>query len=106
MILIVEDEVRIANWLKVFFEDDGFVAEVAHDGEVGLHLAHTHQPELIVLDLMLPKLDGMEVCRILRDEPAAGGWGWRLPALSLRRTGVGFLSRAKGWAMGQLCDSN
>lgn len=70
LILIIEDEVRIANWLKVFFEDEGFTAEVIHDGEAGLHLARTLMPNLIVLDLMLPNLDGMEVCRILRSESA------------------------------------
>lgn len=68
LILIIEDEKRIANWLKVFFEDAGFQAEVAYDGETGLDLAHTLEPDLIVLDLMLPRLDGMEVCRILRRE--------------------------------------
>lgn len=68
LILIIEDEKRIANWLKAFFEDAGFQAEVAYDGETGLDLAHTLEPDLIVLDLMLPRLDGMEVCRILRRE--------------------------------------
>ena len=68
MILIIEDEVRIANWVKVFFEEEGFSAEVAHDGQTGLDLAQALDPDLIVLDLMLPRLDGMEVCRILRRE--------------------------------------
>ncbi len=54
--------------MKVFFEDAGFAAEVAYDGETGLELAHTLTPDLIVLDLMLPGLDGMELCRILRRE--------------------------------------
>lgn len=67
-ILIIEDEIRIANWVKVFFEDAGFAAEVTHDGESGLRLARSLNPDLIVLDLMLPKLDGMELCRILRRE--------------------------------------
>ncbi|MEM7110933.1 MAG: response regulator transcription factor [Chloroflexota bacterium] len=68
MILIVEDEVRIANWLKVFFEDAGYVAEVTHDGQSGLELARSLNPDLIILDLMLPCLDGMDVCSILRRE--------------------------------------
>ena len=68
MILIVEDDARIAKWVKIFFEEAGFAAEVAYDGETGLTLARTLAPDLIVLDLMLPRLDGMELCRILRRE--------------------------------------
>ena len=67
-ILIVEDEPRIAHWLKVHFERAGFSAEVAGDGRSGLALARSRRPHLIVLDLMLPRLDGMQVCRILRRE--------------------------------------
>ena len=67
-ILIVEDDTRIANWVKVYFERGGFSAEVAHDGEAGLALARSLNPDLIILDLMLPRLDGVELCRILRRE--------------------------------------
>ena len=69
-ILIVEDEPRIAHWLKIRFERAGFCADVAHDGRTGLALARASRPHLIVLDLMLPRLDGMQVCRILRRESA------------------------------------
>ena len=69
-ILIVEDEPRIAHWLKIRFERAGFSAEVAGDGRTGLALARSRRPHLIVLDLMLPRLDGMQVCRILRRESA------------------------------------
>lgn len=69
-ILIVEDEPRIAHWLKIHFERAGFSAEVAGDGRAGIALARSHCPHLIVLDLMLPRLDGMQVCRILRRESA------------------------------------
>ena len=67
-VLIVEDDTRIANWVKVYFERAGFLAEVAHDGESGLDLARELAPDLIVLDLTLPRLDGVELCRILRRE--------------------------------------
>ena len=67
-VLIVEDDTRIANWVKVYFERAGFSAEVTHDGESGLELARTLLPDLIILDLMLPRLDGVELCRILRRE--------------------------------------
>ena len=67
-VLIVEDDTRIANWVKVYFERAGFSAEVTHDGESGLELARDLTPDLIILDLMLPRLDGVELCRILRQE--------------------------------------
>ena len=67
-VLIIEDDTRIANWVKVYFERAGYCAEVAHDGEYGLSLARDLAPDLIVLDLMLPRLDGVELCRILRRE--------------------------------------
>ncbi len=67
-VLIIEDDTRIAHWVKVYFERAGFFAEVAHDGELGLDMARDLAPDLIILDLMLPRLDGVEVCRILRRE--------------------------------------
>ena len=67
-VLIVEDDPRIANWVKVYLERAGFSAHVTHDGESGLALARQLTPDLIVLDLMLPGLDGVELCRILRRE--------------------------------------
>ena len=67
-VLIIEDDTRIANWVKVYFERAGFFAEVAHDGESGLDLARDLIPDLIILDLMLPHLDGVELCRSLRRE--------------------------------------
>ena len=53
---------------QVYFERAGFSAEVAHDGESGLALARSLSPGLVILDLMLPRLDGVELCRILRRE--------------------------------------
>ena len=67
-VLIIEDDTRIANWVKVYFERAGFSAEVAHDGESGLALARNLTPDLVILDLRLPRLDGVEMCRILRRE--------------------------------------
>ena len=67
-VLIIEDDTRIANWVKVYFKRAGFWAEVAHDGESGLDQARNLSPDLIILDLMLPRLDGVELCRILRRE--------------------------------------
>ena len=67
-ILIIEDDRRIANWLKVYFERAGFAAEVAYDGLAGLTAARNLMPDLIILDLMLPRLDGIQVCHRLRRE--------------------------------------
>ncbi len=67
-VLIVEDDKRIANWVKVYFERGGFSVEVAHDGEAGLALARNLGPDLIILDLTLPRLDGVKLCRIVRKE--------------------------------------
>lgn len=67
-ILVIEDDKRIAEWVKIYFERAGFAAEVTHDGQTGLERARALDPTLIVLDLMLPRLDGMEVCNILRQE--------------------------------------
>ena len=67
-VLIVEDDTRIANWVRVYFERAGFSAQVTHDGESGLALARALKPDLIVLDLMLPRLNGVELCKILRRE--------------------------------------
>ena len=67
-VLIVEDDTRIARWVQVYFERAGFAAEVAHDGAAGLARARELTPDLIILDLMLPRVDGVEVCRTLRRE--------------------------------------
>lgn len=65
-ILVVEDEISIATLLKYNLEQAGFEVIAVHDGQEGLEKALAIQPDLILLDLMLPKLDGMEVCKSLR----------------------------------------
>ncbi len=66
-ILLVEDDPKTAYLVRVYLESDIYRVTVATDGEMALQLAHQHEPDLIVLDLMLPKLDGREVCRRLRE---------------------------------------
>jgi two-component system response regulator MprA len=68
-ILVIEDEQRIADFLKRGFTYEGFQVEVRYDGEAGLKAARDNPPDLVILDVMLPGLDGWEVCRRLR----AGG---------------------------------
>lgn len=65
-VLIIEDEAAIQELMRFNLEREDFTVLAAGDGEVGLNLARTEQPDLIVLDLMLPKLDGYEVCKALR----------------------------------------
>lgn len=65
-ILIVEDEADLANALKLRFESVGFAADVAIDGQQALQKVRDNPPDLIILDLMLPKIDGYKVSRILK----------------------------------------
>src|SRR5438552_1467387 len=67
-VLIVEDEKDIVRLLKYNLEKEGYEVLSASDGEAGLSAARKEKPDLVILDLMLPKLDGMEVCRSLRQE--------------------------------------
>ncbi|NJK80753.1 MAG: response regulator transcription factor [Chloroflexaceae bacterium] len=65
-ILIVDDERKIVQGLVAYFEQAGFETLPAYDGRTALELAQREQPDLIVLDLMLPELDGFEVCKRIR----------------------------------------
>ncbi|QPJ62628.1 MAG: response regulator transcription factor [Candidatus Nitronauta litoralis] len=67
-ILIVEDEKKVAGFIKKGLEEETYAVDVAYDGEEGLLLADTNQYDLIVLDLMLPKMGGLEVLTQLRDK--------------------------------------
>jgi len=64
--LIIEDDERLAVPLKEFFEHQQYLVSIANDGELGLCLASQATYDIILLDLMLPKVDGMTVCRTLR----------------------------------------
>jgi heavy metal response regulator len=65
-ILVVEDEKKVAGFLKKGFQEERYTVDVAYDGEEALALAEMNQYDLIVLDIMLPKKDGMEVLNQLR----------------------------------------
>jgi len=67
-ILVVEDEHKIANSIKKGLEQESYAVDVAFDGEQGFDLAAAEDYDVIILDLMLLKMDGMEVCRKLRKE--------------------------------------
>jgi len=76
-ILIVDDEEHLADALAHNLQFEGFATTIANDGEEGLKLARTIQFDLVILDIMMPKLDGLEVCRRLR------ATGSRVPILFL-----------------------
>ena len=76
-ILVVEDEKKVASFIKRGLEEEGFNVDVAHDGEEGLFMAETNPYSLILMDLMLPKKDGLTVLRELRDK------GISIPVLCL-----------------------
>lgn len=65
-ILIVEDEVGIADFLKQGLEEEGYTVLVAYDGEAGLALALEQKVNVILLDWMLPKMNGIDICKALR----------------------------------------
>jgi DNA-binding response OmpR family regulator len=69
-ILVVDDERSITDLLEYNLQRNGYQVVVARDGRQALRLAEAEQPDLVILDLMLPGLDGLDVCRVLRRESA------------------------------------
>jgi DNA-binding response OmpR family regulator len=67
-ILVVEDDIKTANLIRLYLRQAGYKVEAANDGYTGLDLSRSMQPDLIILDLMLPNLDGLDICRLLRLE--------------------------------------
>ncbi len=68
-ILVVDDEPDILEFLQYNLEKEGFSVVTASDGEAGIQKAEQENPDLIILDIMMPKMDGVEVCRVLRSRP-------------------------------------
>ncbi|HAL56332.1 MAG TPA: DNA-binding response regulator, partial [Bacteroidetes bacterium] len=65
-ILLVEDEAAMLKGLRDACEHNGYTVLAAKDGETALQLAEDHEPDVIILDVMLPRADGFDVCRTLR----------------------------------------
>ena len=65
-ILVVDDEAYIVELVKFNLEKEGYQVIVASDGRNALKMVQTEQPDLVLLDIMLPNIDGLEVCRILK----------------------------------------
>lgn len=67
-VLVVDDDTKTVELVKLYLNRDGYRVLTAYDGAEALRLAREGHPDLIILDLMLPGIDGLEVCRTLRDE--------------------------------------
>ena len=67
-ILVVDDEVELIKAIQIRLEQAGYEALFAYDGQQGLEKAHKEKPDLIILDLMLPKMDGYKVCALLKGD--------------------------------------
>lgn len=68
-VLVVEDEQEIAHLIQLYLEKEGFTVHLCHHGAQAVQMAQTLQPDVVVLDLMLPGLDGLEVCAQIRQKP-------------------------------------
>lgn len=66
-VLLVEDDTRIANFVSKGLRENSYAIDVAYDGEQGIYQTTIHDYDLIILDVMLPKIDGFEVCRRIRE---------------------------------------
>lgn len=69
-VLIVDDDTNICELLRLYLEKEGFEAVVANDGEAAIAAEAQHNPDIMLLDIMLPKLDGWQVCREIRKTSA------------------------------------
>ena len=67
-ILVVDDEKKIVDIVRAYLEREGFQTMAAYDGKTALDMARSQSPDLVVLDLMLPEISGLDVCRALRRE--------------------------------------
>ena len=65
-ILVVDDELTLRNTIRAYLEDEGYMVQTANDGRMALQVFRSFQPDLVVLDIMLPELDGLEVLRQIR----------------------------------------
>lgn len=90
--LVVEDDGNIAELLRLYLEKDGFEVAIASDGGTGVRLAQSEEPDIILLDIMLPVLDGWQVCRKVRETS-------RVPIIMLTAKGETF-DKVNGLDMG------
>jgi DNA-binding response OmpR family regulator len=77
-ILVVEDEVHVSSFIKKGLEEEGHFVDVAYDGELGLNLACNREFDVIILDVILPHVNGLEICRKIRERH-----GFAVPVIML-----------------------
>ena len=68
-IVVVDDEYFISRSLSFIFEKEGYACSVASDGKEGLELVRREKPDLVFLDISMPKMDGYQVCKAIREDP-------------------------------------
>ena len=90
--LVVEDDGNIAELLRLYLEKDGFEVSIAADGGTGVRLAQTKEPDILLLDIILPVLDGWQVCRKVRETS-------RVPIIMLTAKGETY-DKVNGLEMG------
>lgn len=81
-LLIVEDETEILSFISDYLKEKGYTVSIARDGLDGLNKARHHSPDLIVLDVNLPKMNGFQVCRLLKYDQSYSHipiilWTWK-----------------------------
>ena len=77
-VLVVEDEVNVSSFIRKGLEEEGFTVDVAFDGAIGTNLALTREYDVILLDVVLPQLNGLEICRKIRERH-----GYSVPIIML-----------------------
>jgi len=82
-ILVVEDEVHVSSFIKKGLEEEGFIVDIAYDGSIGLNLACNKEYDIIVLDVILPNINGLEICRKIRERH-----GYSVPVIMLTALGA------------------
>jgi DNA-binding response OmpR family regulator len=82
-ILVVEDEVHVSSFIKKGLEEEGFIVDIAYDGSIGLNLACNKEYDIIVLDVILPNINGLEICRKIRERH-----GYSVPVMMLTALGA------------------
>jgi DNA-binding response OmpR family regulator len=82
-ILVVEDEVNVSSFIKKGLEEEGYMVDVAYDGAIGLNFALTREYDVILLDVVLPQVNGLEICRKIRERH-----GYTVPVILLTALGT------------------
>lgn len=90
-VLLIEDDVLLCQIYRTNLELEGFAVEEAHNGKSGLAFALTHKPDLIILDLMLPQINGLEILKVIKENPTTA----QIPVMVLTNLGDEEVEEAK-----------